>query len=299
MSEGILSAEGATRHRQYKLVTQEVRTTIALSPGLQEHQLWDEVAAPMLKTLRENVRTICMHGFTEMVNNALEHSEGSELIMTIATTAAGVKMRVIDNGVGIFAKVRRAFDLEDDRHAILELSKGKLTTDSSRHSGEGIFFTSRMFDRFSIASGSLLFCHTSDGDDWLLDHADGISEIRHQGTGIEMSISTASPNTTRKIFDAFVSKSEPWGFHKTRIPVSLARYGDDQLISRSQAKRLLTRVDRFKDVVLDFKGVSMIGQGFADEVFRVFSVNHPDVHIHPIRANAEVKRMIAHVQDVT
>src|SRR6267142_1347034 len=72
VSEGILSAEGATRHRQYKLVTQEVRTTIALSPGLQEHQLWDEVAAPMLKTLRENVRTICMHGFTEMVNNALE-----------------------------------------------------------------------------------------------------------------------------------------------------------------------------------------------------------------------------------
>ena len=40
--------------------------------------------------------------------------------------------------------------LLDERHAILELSKDQLTTDPARHTGDGIFFTSRMFDSFDL-----------------------------------------------------------------------------------------------------------------------------------------------------
>jgi hypothetical protein len=53
--------------------------------------------------------------------------------------------------------------------------------------------------------------------------------------------------------------------------VRLAKYGNDQLISRSQAKRLLARIELFKIVLFDFSGVETIGQAFADEIFRVFA----------------------------
>ena len=58
--------------------------------------------------------------------------------------------------MGIFKKIQKALDLLDERHAILELAKGKLTTDPKHHTGEGIFFTSRMFDEFTILSGGVL-----------------------------------------------------------------------------------------------------------------------------------------------
>jgi len=75
-------------------------------------------------------------------------------------------------------------------------------------------------------------------------------------------------------------------------PGRLAQYGDKLLISRSQAKRLLARVDRFKTVLLDFEGVSAIGQAFSDENFRVFRSQHPTMDLYPIHANTEVQEMI-------
>lgn len=47
--------------------------------------------------------------------------------------------------------------MDDERDAILELSKGKLITDAENHAGEGIFFTSRVFDEFAVISGGLFF----------------------------------------------------------------------------------------------------------------------------------------------
>ncbi len=76
------------------------------------------------------------------------------------------------------------------------------------------------------------------------------------------------------------------------VPVRLAQYGDEQLISRSQGKRLMARVDRFKSVLLDFTEVSIIGQAFADEVFRVFARHNVDIEIVPLNANKQVMQMI-------
>src|ERR1700752_4276317 len=169
-------------------------------------------------------------------------------------------MRILDNGVRIFRKITREFGLDDERHAILELSKGKLTTSLAGHTGEGIFFSSRMFDTFSIYSGALFFHHAMDGDDWLIDDVDPLDA----GTGVEMCLATNAKHTPMKIFDQYALGRER-GFLRTRIPVVLARYGSDNLVSRSQARRLLARVDRFREVVLNFKNVPMIGQAFADE----------------------------------
>ena len=106
-----------------------------------------------------------------------------------------------------------------------------------------------------------------------------------------MKLNNHTAQTCNKVFD-FYSGGDNYGFIKTVVPVKLAQYGNESLISRSQAKRLLARVDRFETVIFDFDGVPMIGQAFADEIFRVFANQHPTMHLVPTKANSEVKRMI-------
>lgn len=65
-------------------------------------------------------------------------------------------------------------------HAILELSKGKFTSDPARHSGEGIFFTSRMCDKFEILSKGLFFSG-HDGSDYFMKVV--LKSIRRKGHG--------------------------------------------------------------------------------------------------------------------
>lgn len=71
----------------------------------------------------------------------------------------------------------------------------------------------------------------------------------------------------------------------------MAQFGDEQLVSRSQARRLIARFDRFKSVILDFTEVLEIGQAFADEIFRVYANNHPDVELIPQNMTEQVERM--------
>jgi hypothetical protein len=69
--------------------------------------------------------------------------------------------------------------------------------------------------------------------------------------------------------------------------VKLFGLGRD-FVSRSEARRILEGLDRFREVIVDFEGVPSVGQGFADEVFRVFPSRHPGVRLVPIRMNDEV-----------
>jgi hypothetical protein len=77
--------------------------------------------------------------------------------------------------------------------------------------------------------------------------------------------------------------------------VRLARLGTENLLSRSQAKRVLAGVERFKLVELDFEGVPEIGQAFADEVFRVFAAAHPSIELRYLHAGPGVLPMIRRV----
>ncbi|MEI7708427.1 MAG: STAS-like domain-containing protein, partial [Chlorobium sp.] len=81
-------------------------------------------------------------------------------------------------------------------------------------------------------------------------------------------------------------------FNKTVIPVRLAQYENEKLVSRSQAKRLLCRIERFKHVIFDFDGVSAIGQAFADEIFRVYAKNHPDIVLVSVKMVPNVAKMV-------
>ncbi|MDQ3205957.1 MAG: DUF4325 domain-containing protein [Pseudomonadota bacterium] len=256
--------------------------------GLAEDRVWSRDVAPLLQEVPDNVIEIAHHGLTEMVNNAIDHSIGTRVTVYVDRDRAGLTMRVSDNGVGIFRKITDALDLPDERLALLELSKGKLTTDPSRHSGEGIFFTSRMFDRFQIWSGELVFDHDhEEGDDLLFERS-----APKSGTTVHMEIGVASVRNIADVFAAYSSGPDDYSFARTVVPVRLARVGGENLVSRSQAKRLMQRVDRFRIVMLDFEGVERIGQAFADEIFRVFANAHPDVELIPCHAVPEVQQMI-------
>ena len=138
---GFIEAEGKTRGRSYKLATiADKAFTYRIIPGMSEDQIWRNDFAPIISSFPENVVDICQYGFTEIFNNAIDHSSGKSISATLNVTPALITVYIFDDGFGIFKKIKNDLGLEDERHAILELNKGKLTTDSDRHSGEGIFF---------------------------------------------------------------------------------------------------------------------------------------------------------------
>ena len=286
-SEHAIVESGKTRNTTRRLATlAEWDKAYAIAPNLAEDLAWRNDVRNVIGDMPENVIAIWHYGFTEMFNNALDHSAGATVYLAIRRNAVDTEMVVRDNGVGIFKKIQTELGLLDERHAILELAKGKLTTDPKRHTGEGIFFASRMFDQFDILSGGVFFSHKFEADDWILER-DGFGN----GTSVWMKLNNHTARTTAKIFNQYSSGDE-YGFTKTVVPVNLARYGNENLISRSQAKRLLARVDLFKTALFDFSDVPTIGQAFADELFRVFAGSHPDIELVPIHASSEVKRMI-------
>jgi hypothetical protein len=84
-------------------------------------------------------------------------------------------------------------------------------------------------------------------------------------------------------------------FDKTEVRIRLYTLGTVH-VSRSQARRVLSGLEKFKSVILDFGKVPMIGQGFADELFRVYKKSHPEIELKPINMNAAVKFMIDRVE---
>ena len=67
-------------------------------------------------------------------------------------------------------------------------------------------------------------------------------------------------------------------------------------VSRSQARRVLTNLEKFKSIIFDFDKVPMIGQAFADEIFRVFHEKHPEIKLQAVSMNDAVKFMIDRVE---
>ena len=108
-----------------------------------------------------------------------------------------------------------------------------------------------------------------------------------------MDISPFSTRTDKEVFDRYATDQDDYAFSKTHVVVALARqFQGEKLVSRSQAKRVMARLERFKEVVLDFQGIEDVGPAFADEIFRVFRAEHPNTHITPANFNEAVGRMI-------
>ncbi|MBR2500559.1 MAG: STAS-like domain-containing protein, partial [Clostridia bacterium] len=187
----------------------------------------------------------------------------------------------------IFEKIKKYFDLASLDDAICELFKGKLTTDKQNHSGEGIFFTSKLMDRFSILSSDKIF----KADKFDSSNIISMPENLGKGTIVLMSLSNYTHKKSKEVFDKYSDING--GFTKTIIP--LKNIFDGAPVSRSQARRVLTSLDKFEEVILDFDEIEWIGQGFAHQIFVVFKNQQPNIQIIPVNMNEDVTKMYNHV----
>lgn len=291
-SEGILEKKGS----KYELKTILKKVVLLRSKGelKDEESIYVKYIKGDLAGKKENVRRIWGYAFTEMMNNAIDHSEAEEVTLIIGENHVNTFMIIYDNGVGIFKKIKDYFNLDSLEDAAKELFKGKFTTDSKRHSGEGIFFTSRMMDVFAAVSDGIIFSHEK--YDEVVNDLENVKTFEDwkelKGTIIYMGLSENSRRKTREVFDKYADTEE--GFTKTSIKIK--NIFEEYPVSRSQAKRLVNGLEKFVTVELDFSGIDEIGQGFADELFRVFANAHPEITLTPVNMCSDVEKMYKHVK---
>ena len=292
LMQGEVIKTGKTRGASYYLNSSlRKELTFPIKPGLEEHQVWMDFFHDAFSILPENVYSICNYGFGEIFNNAIDHSQGKTIAVTSEIIGNVLEILIVDNGIGIFKKVKNALGLENERASILELTKGKFTTDPENHTGQGIFFTSRAVDRFSIVSSNLGYLKNNLEDDWFIESPD-----KHvKGTGVSMQISINSNRKLEDVFRQYETFDEIEGirqFDKTHIVVNLSKFDQDHYVSRSQAKRILIGLEKFNHIVLDFRNIKTVGQGFVDEVFRIFQKKYPKIKFEWTNANENVRFMI-------
>ena len=259
--------------------------------GLKEHEVFEDIEKqfpPILK-LDENIRSIFIYAFSEMLNNAIEHSRSDFIDVEVQIKNKELVFIVNDHGIGVFRNVMKSRKLKSELEAIQDLLKGKLTTQPKSHSGEGIFFTSKAADIFALES----FDQKLTIDNKINDVFITKPKRSKKGTKVFFNISI---NSTRHLSDVFKQYSrevvdEVPVFDTTMIKIKLYTVGG-VFVSRSQARRVLSGLEPFKHIIFDFDKVPMVGQAFADEVFRVFQNNHSDKKLEAINTEEPVKFMI-------
>jgi len=258
--------------------------------GLDEARVWDELATGLnlRRALRPNVEAIVHYAFTEMLNNAIEHSEADRCSVRFRLEPGMLSFEVRDPGIGVFHSIASKLRLEGEHAALVELLKGRTTTMREAHRGEGIFFTSRVADRFVLRSHRIQVEWSRVKEDVFVSNPRFLN-----GTGVSFAIQRSSRRFIEEIFSEFAPEEYDFRFQKTRVLVKLLQR---DFVSRSEAKRLVANLEKFSEIVLDFRDVKSVGQGFADEVFRVFARRHPAVKIATENTSPGVDAMIRHVR---
>ena len=288
-TSGLLQRQGKGRAVRYRLPRVRRRFRRA---GLDEHRAWDELAAEIarIRPLGGDEARSLAYAASEILNNAVDHSRGSRVEVSVGFERGGsTVVTVSDDGVGVFRRMCEDFGYATPADAIVQLEKGKLTSDPDRHSGEGLFFSSKAVTRFRIES---------QGTAWIVDNEVGDSGIgpseRKRGTAVLLEVVAGR---VPRLEDVFAAHTDPESlrFTRTRATIKLAGFGRT-LVSRSEAKRLVARLAEFEHVTLDFTGVEVVGQGFCDEIFRVFARAHPVVTLEPVGMSDAVAFMVRRAQ---
>ena len=158
VARGELKPVGAGRARHYVQSVPLFRFAIG---GADEDRIFARVEQRLesdLDLLGPDARETLAYAFTELVNNAIDHSLGSEVVVRLAILSGSFHLRIDDDGIGAFESVRRCRRGLDLIEAAAEVTKGKVTSMPERHTGEGLFFTSRAADFFWLRCRWLRCC---------------------------------------------------------------------------------------------------------------------------------------------
>ncbi len=255
--------------------------------GLQEDLPWARDFAPLLD-LKPHVARLAQHAFTELLNNAIDHSGGSGVTVSVRQTGFHLQMLVSDDGCGLFESIDRTWQIGDPALAMLELGKGKLTTQPERHCGHGLFFVSRAADIFDLHANRSGFQRRPGKGGW---HP--LRPLERQGTSVFLAIALDTPRTLDDVLRAHAESG--YGFDHTEVALRLLTGPSVGLESRAQARRVSSRLTQFRRARLDFSGIEDIGPAFADELFRVFARSNPGVELRPEAMAPRVAAMVASV----
>jgi len=291
---GKVVRSGAARGARYMLRDRAPPATVVSrvvrTRGLDEARVWGELATGLnlRRALRSNVEAIAHYAFTEMLNNAIEHSEADRCSLRFGLEPGMLAFEIRDPGIGAFHSIASKLRLEGEHAALVELLKGRTTTMREAHTGEDIFFTSRVADRFVLRSHRIQV-------EWRRFKNDVfVSNPRFlKGTVVSFAVQRDSRLLLDKVFGEFAPEEYDFRFRKTKMLVKLLQR---EFVSRSEARRLVANLEKFSEIVLDFGDVKSVGQGFADEVFRVFAGRHPATKIIVENASLAVDAMIRHVR---
>ena len=161
--DGLLVRVGSTGHAFY-MTKEYLEKHPDLSPhhysktltnkGLEEHKIFLDIQNNFtpLREFKENIKSIFEYAFSEMLNNAIEHSKSKKIKFSLDIEGDVLSFVIDDYGIGAFRNIMDTRKLNSPIEAIQDLLKGKTTTAPTMHSGEGIFFTSKIGDEFSLDS---------------------------------------------------------------------------------------------------------------------------------------------------
>ena len=299
VKHGALIKAGSTAKATYALPSnsEQLGNVIKkhfLREAVKEHEILDDInhRAHILFKLNENFRSLFDYTFSEMLNNALEHSQSKYVDIEISVDSKKLNFAVSDSGVGVFKNVMGQRHLASELEAMQDLLKGKTTTQPHAHSGEGIFFTSKVADIFTLDSfGYELRVDNNIDDIFFIDNA----KPEKRGTKVLCTLFLNTNKHLKDIFSKYETDHNDPDFDKTEIQIKLYTIGTIY-VSRSQARRVVTGLEKFKKVILNFDKVPTVGQAFADEIFRVFQQRYPHITLEPINMNEAVKYMIDRVE---
>ncbi len=262
-----------------------------INKNLEEHKIFNTLNQNFLplSSLSENIKSIFEYAFSEMLNNAIEHSTSKKIRVFVTLNKDNLTFSIDDFGVGVFRNIMKERSLKSEIEAIQDLLKGKTTTAPKLHSGEGIFFTSKIGDEFILDSYGYQFISNNIIKDIFVKKVKG----QKQGTKVTFRINIRDVHHLNDIFKKYTNTGDgsDYGFDKTEIRVRLYIIGGVH-ISRSQARRVLSGLDKFKVIVMDYEKVPTVGQAFADEIYRVFKNKKPNIMIQDINMNEAVKFMV-------
>lgn len=278
-------------NNRYQLKKQRFTIKYKNDNSLMEDRIYDKDIFPLFRNLDKNVLSIWRYAFCEMMNNAIEHSAADTIICTVTIDELKTEIAIEDNGVGIFRNIQKFVkEMRDEEYTFEEcaslLLAGKFTTAKQFHSGEGIFFTSHIMDRFTIFSDGVLFTRDIVKSD--MKNIEGLGN----STCVIMSLSNHSRKVLKSVFDEFSDVDE--GFFKTQIPL-IHMFQSGYPVSRSEARRLCEMIENFKEIILDFSQIEDIGQAFAHEIFVLWQGKNPDKKLKFENANEDVDFMIKRV----
>lgn len=292
-----LSRLGAGKYVTYALPQDSIDVETIWQRRFENIDLADDIPLHKVKEetsfftdINENIVSIFDYAFSEMTNNAIDHSKSNYIKTTVLRENQVLHFIVHDYGIGVFKNIQEKFNLSSELEAIQELIKGKNTTAPEKHSGEGIFFTSKAADIYELSSYSYRLRIDNVVDDIFIEEVS--SNIK--GTKVDFQISLNSQRHLIDIFEKYQTNPSSYDFDKTKIDVKLYTLSSI-FISRSQAKRVLQNLEKFSHVVFDFNQVPTVGQAFADEIFRVFANQHSNIKLEVKNMNQTVEFMIKRV----